>query len=199
MSDASDRGSEADRAELRVWTIPNALSFLRLLGIPLFLWLVLGVQNDVAAFVVLVVAGVTDYLDGLVARATGQFSRLGAILDPLADRLYIAAMLIGLLLRDFIPWWLVAVLVLRELLLLALLPALRSRGRVALPVTLVGKAATFCLLWGLPTLLLSTVDGALGTIALVCGWAFTLWGVFLYWWAGIDYAVAVRRLARDTV
>ena len=187
------------REPLNVWTIPNALSVLRLLAIPVFLWLVLGPQEDVAAFVVLVIAGVTDYLDGLVARATGQYSRLGAILDPLADRLTIAATLVGLVLRGFIPWWLVIALILRELMLLAMLPALRARGRVALPVTLVGKAATFCLLWGLPTLLLSTVDGPLGDIALVCGWAFTLWGVFLYWWAGFDYVAGVRRLARDTV
>ena len=189
--------------EDRVWTLPNALSFLRLLGIPLFLWLVLAEQADVAAFLVLVIAGVTDYLDGLVARATGQYSRLGALLDPLADRLYIAATLIGLVLRGFIPWWLVIVLVLRELMLLLTLPALRRRGRIALPVTLVGKAATFCLLWGLPTLLLSSVDGPLGQVALVCGWAFTLWGVYLYWWAGIDYVRSVRRLtsrpAPDTV
>ena len=184
---------------LNVWTIPNALSLLRLLAIPLFLWLVLGPQEDVAAFIVLVLAGVTDYLDGLVARVTGQYSRLGAMLDPLADRLTIAATLVGLLLRGFIPWWLVLALVLRELMLLAILPALRARGRVALPVTLVGKAATFCLLWGLPTLLLSTVDGPLGPVALVCGWAFTLWGVFLYWWAGVDYVAALRRLPRDTV
>ena len=195
MSDPTGGGREP----LNVWTIPNALSLLRLLGIPLFLWLVLGPQEDVAAFIVLVIAGVTDYLDGLVARATGQYSRLGAILDPLADRLYIAATLLGLVLRGFIPWWLVIALVLRELMLLAILPALRARGRIALPVTLVGKAATFCLLWGLPTLLLSTVDGPLGTIALVCGWAFTLWGVFLYWWAGIDYVAAMRRLRPDTV
>lgn len=191
--------SAAGREPLNVWTIPNALSVLRLLAVPLFLWLVLGPQEDVAAFVVLVIAGVTDYLDGLVARATGQYSRLGAILDPLADRLTIAATLVGLVLRDFIPWWLVIALILRELMLLAVLPALRARGRVALPVTLVGKAATFCLLWGLPTLLLSTVDGPLGDIALVCGWAFTLWGVFLYWWAGIDYVASVRRLVRDTL
>lgn len=186
MSDAPDR----------IWTIPNALSFLRLLGVPLFLWLVLAEHADAAAFAVLVVAGVTDYLDGAIARATGQFSKLGALLDPLADRLYIAATLFGLAIRGIIPWWLVAILVLRELMLLALVPLLRRLGRVAVPVTLVGKAATFCLLWGLPTLLLSSIDGPLGSFALVCGWAFSLWGVFLYWWAGIDYVRSVLGLAR---
>lgn len=181
--------------EDRIWTIPNALSFLRLLGVPFFLWLVLVQHADVAAFIVLVLAGVTDYLDGAIARATGQFSNLGALLDPLADRLYIAATLLGLALRSIIPWWLVVILVLRELMLLAVLPLLRRGGRVALPVTLVGKAATFCLLWGLPTLLLTTVGGTLGAIATVCGWAFSLWGTFLYWWAGVDYVRTARRLA----
>lgn len=186
--------------EDRIWTIPNALSFARLLGVPLFLWLVLGPQLDVLAFIVLVVAGITDFLDGAVARATGQFSRLGALLDPLADRLYIAATLLGLALRAIIPWWLVAVLVLRELVLLAVLPVLRRHGRIALPVTLVGKAATFCLLWGLPTLLLTTVGGPLGAIATVCGWAFTLWGTYLYWWAGLDYVRIARHLtSRSTL
>lgn len=178
----------------RVWTIPNGLSFLRLLGVPLFLWLVLAEQADVAAFAVLVLAGVTDFLDGAVARATGQFSNLGALLDPLADRLYIAATLLGLALRSIIPWWLVGALVLRELMLLAIIPIVRRAGRLALPVTLVGKAATFCLLWGLPTLLLSTIDGWLGDLALVCGWAFSLWGTFLYWWAGVDYVRTARAM-----
>lgn len=180
----------------QVWTIPNLLSFARLLGVPLFLWLVLGPQADVAAFIVLVIAGITDYLDGAIARATGQFSRLGAVLDPLADRLYIAATILGLALRAIIPWWLVAILVARELMLLALLPILRRHGRVALPVTLLGKAATFCLLWGFPTLLLASIDGPLGTLALVCGWAFSLWGTALYWWAGLDYVRTAIRLGR---
>ena len=189
--------STGDRAD-RLLTIPNALTVLRLIGVPVFLWLVLGPQDDLAAFIVLVIAGITDYLDGLIARATGQFSRVGALLDPLADRLYIAAILLGLLLRGLIPWWLVAALLLRELLLLATLPALRRRGRIALPVTLVGKAATFCLLWGLPALLLASLPGAIGPIAVVCGWAFTLWGVFLYWWAGIDYVRTAARVARGS-
>ncbi len=171
-----------------VWTIPNAVSALRLLGIPLFLWLVLVAQADIWAFVVLVVAGVTDWVDGFLARKLDQRSRLGVLLDPLVDRLYILATLVGLALRDIIGWWLVAILIGRDVVLLLLLPLLRRSGRVALPVTYVGKAGTFALLWGFPVLLLGAVPGGWGTLLSAFGWAFALWGTFLYWWAGIRYA-----------
>lgn len=178
----------------RIWTIPNAMSFARLLGVPVFLWLLLAEHADGWAFVLLVLAGISDWLDGAVARATGQMSRLGELLDPLADRLYIAATVIGLAIRGIIPWWLVGVLAARDLMLLCLLPYLRRRGLVALPVTLVGKAATFCLLWGFPFLLLSTWSGTVGTWASVLGWGFSAWGVGLYWWAGISYLAIARSL-----
>lgn len=180
----------------RVLTLPNVISMIRLLGVPLFLWLVLVAQQDVWAFVVLAVAGATDWIDGALARALNQQSRLGTLLDPLADRLYIAATVLGLAIREFIPWWLVGVLVARELMLLATVPLLRRHGLVALPVTYVGKAATWCLLWGFPLLLLSGVEGWVGTVSLACGWAFALWGTALYWWAGIRYvqqALALRE------
>lgn len=178
----------------RVWTVPNAMSFARLLGVPVFLWLLLVQHADGWAFALLVLAGISDWLDGAVARATGQMSRLGELLDPLADRLYIAATVIGLAIRGIIPWWLVVILAARDLMLLCLLPYLRRRGLLALPVTLVGKAATFCLLWGFPFLLLSTASGTLGTWASGLGWAFAAWGVGLYWWAGISYLAIARSL-----
>jgi cardiolipin synthase len=171
----------------RILTVPNAISFARLLGVPVFLWLVLVPQADVWAFVLLAAAGATDWIDGALARALNQRSELGILLDPLADRLYIAATLLGLALRGMIPWWLLGILVLRELLLLALLPMIRRSGRLALPVTYVGKAATFCLLWGFPLLLLGGLP-TFGTAAAAFGWAFALWGTYLYWWAGLRYA-----------
>lgn len=177
-----------DEASLRIWTIPNVLSLARLLGIPLFLWLVLVEQADVWGFVVLVVAGASDWFDGYLARRLDQRSRLGEILDPLVDRLYILATLIGLALRDIIGWWLVALLVGRDVLLLLLLPALRRSGRIALPVTFVGKAGTFALLWGFPLLLLGALPGMFGTVVTAFGWGFALWGTYMYWWAGIRYA-----------
>lgn len=179
----------------RIWTIPNAMSFARLLGVPVFLWLLLAQHADGWAFVLLVLAGISDWLDGAVARATGQMSRLGELLDPLADRLYIAATVIGLAIRGIIPWWLVAVLAARDLMLLCLVPYLRRRGLVVLPVTLVGKAATFCLLWGFPLLLLAD-NPVFGTAAAAFGWAFALWGTYLYWWAGLRYAQQAYALGR---
>jgi len=178
----------------RVLTIPNALSFARILGVPVFLWLLLVPEADLWALALLVLAGITDWLDGAIARATGQTSRLGSMLDPLADRLYIAATLLGLAVRSIIPWWLVGLLVVRELMLVALIPLLRRRGLVALPVTVTGKAATFCLMWGFPFLLLGSVSGPIGVAAMACGWAFVLWGTGLYWWAGIGYVVTTLRL-----
>ncbi len=181
----------------RVLTVPNALSFARLLGVPLFLWLILGPEADGWAIVLLVVSGVTDWLDGTIARATGQISRLGQLLDPLADRLYIIATLVGLLLRGIIPWWLVALLLLRDLVLLATVPALRARGLTALPVHFLGKAATFNLLYAFPLLLLGDGNSPAAFAATVVGWAFVIWGTALYWWAGILYLEQVCRLVRD--
>jgi cardiolipin synthase len=179
-----------------VWTVPNAVSVLRLLGIPVFLWLILVEEADVLGFVILVIAGVTDWVDGFLARKLDQRSRLGVLLDPLVDRLYILATLLGLAFRDIIGWWLVAILVGRDVVLLLLVPLLRRSGRVALPVTYVGKAGTFALLWGFPVLLLGSLPGAWGTILSAFGWAFALWGTFLYWWAGLRYAQQMIAAAR---
>ena len=182
----------------RVWTLPNIISVVRLAGVPVFLWLVLGPEADAIALVVLMVAGFTDFLDGWLARRLDQFSRLGEILDPVADRLYILAVVIGLYLRDIIPWWVVIILPLRDLLLWGLVPLLRTRGYSALPVHFLGKAATFNLLYAFPLLLLGDGEGVVATLAQVFGWAFALWGIGLYWWAGVLYAWQVRKLLATT-
>ncbi|GAA4365021.1 CDP-alcohol phosphatidyltransferase family protein [Nocardioides caricicola] len=187
-----------DSTRSRVWTVPNVLSMLRLLGVPLFLWLVLVPEADWWALAVLMLAGVTDFLDGYLARRLNQTSPLGQILDPVADRLYILAVVIGLALRDIIPWWVALSLPLRDLLLWGLVPLLRTRGYSALPVHFLGKAATFNLLYAFPLLLLGDGDGTVATLANVFGWAFALWGIGLYWWAGILYAWQVRTLLKTT-
>lgn len=181
-----------------VWTLPNALSALRLAGVPLFLWLVLGPEADGWALLVLMVSGATDFLDGWLARRLDQQSTLGEILDPVADRLYILAVVVGLALRDIIPWWVAISLPLRDLLMWGLVPVLRTRGYSALPVHFLGKAATFNLLYAFPLLLLGDGDGVVATLAQVFGWAFALWGIGLYWWAGVLYAWQVQRLVATT-
>jgi cardiolipin synthase len=185
----------------RVLTIPNAISALRLAGVPVFLWLVLGPRTATAdywAVALLIAAGVSDWLDGKIARALNQGSRLGEVLDPAADRLYIAATIIALAVRGIIPWWLVAILALRELVVGVALAVLKRRaGFGTLHVSLVGKTATLCLLYAFPLLFLGDHPGWGATLARVIGWAFAVWGTFLYWWAAMLYLTQVRSLAGD--
>jgi cardiolipin synthase len=179
----------------RLWTVPNGLSLARLLGVPLFLWLVLGPHADVWAVVVLILAGLSDWLDGKLARALNQTSRIGAVLDPAADRLYILATLAGLVLRHIVPLWLAVLLVARELFVGVVLLIVRRIGYGTLPVHFIGKAATLCLLYAFPLLFLGAHDGAWAEAARILGWAFAIWGTGLYWWGGVLYATQARQLA----
>ncbi len=171
----------------RILTIPNALSFLRLLGVPVFLYLLLGPRQDGWALVVLVISAITDYADGKLARLLDQYSRLGELLDPAADRLYILAALVGFVIRGFIPWWVAALIIGRDVLLAATVPVLRRYGYTALPVHYLGKAATFCLLYGLPMLLLAQTSGPVALVALPVSYAFIAWGLVMYLVAGAIY------------
>jgi cardiolipin synthase len=181
----------------RAFTIPNLISVVRLAGVPLFLWLVLGPEEDGWALAVLMLSGVSDWLDGFLARKLDQTTKLGQILDPVADRLYILAVVVGLAWRDVIPIWLAVLLPARDLLLWGLVPFLRARGYHALPVHFLGKAATFNLLYAFPLLLLGEGEGVVAALADVFGWAFAIWGTGLYWWAGLLYAYQVRKLLAD--
>jgi cardiolipin synthase (CMP-forming) len=182
----------------RVLTIPNLLSLIRLAGVPLFLWLVLVPKADGWALAVLMVSGVTDYVDGVLARRWNQITRVGQLLDPLADRLYIVAVLVGLTLREIIPLWLTALIVARDLVLVLCYPSLRRHGYGVLPVNYLGKAATFNLLYAFPLLLLGEGTGSVATLAEIFGWAFAIWGTGLYWWAGVLYVVQTRQLVRGS-
>ncbi len=180
--------------KINIWTIPNALSFLRLLGVPLFFWLIIGPQRDGLALIVLVLSAATDWLDGFLARKLNQFSRLGELLDPLADRLYVFAAIVALYMREVLPVWVLVALIARDLSLSGLLIYLKRFGITGLPVHFVGKAATMNLLYALPLLLLSTFAGVIGEVAHVVGWAFLIWGVSMYWYAGLLYFDQARKL-----
>jgi CDP-diacylglycerol--glycerol-3-phosphate 3-phosphatidyltransferase len=176
--------------------LPNLLSLLRLLGVPVFLYLLLGPEADFAALGILIFSGVTDYLDGKLARAWGQVSRLGQLLDPMADRLYIVATVLAFVLRDIVPWWVGALLIGRDLLLAFTIPILRRHGYGPLQVHFLGKAATFNLLYAFPLLLLSVQPGTLGVITRPPAWAFTIWGLALYYWAAGLYVWQVAGIVR---
>jgi cardiolipin synthase len=163
----------------RVWTVPNALSVLRLLGVPVFLWLLLGPEEDGWALVIL-----------------DQGSKLGALLDPAADRLYIICTLVALALREVVPVWVVALLLGRELVLGVMLLVLRRYDYPPLQVHYLGKAATLLLLYAFPVLLIASGEGRLAEIAAPFAWALTIWGTALYLVAGLFYVIQVIGIVR---
>jgi cardiolipin synthase len=187
----------------RILTWPNALSAARLAGVPVFLWLVLGPRSatgDIIAAALLGLAGISDWLDGKLARMLNQTSRLGQLLDPAADRLYIGATIIALAVRGIIPWWLFAAIVGREACMILALVVLRRRTDYgALQVSFVGKAATLCLMYGFPLLFLGAHGGITSEVIRVIAWAFTAWGVALYWWAALLYLSEIRDLVKGAV
>jgi cardiolipin synthase len=186
---------ESEQPSTRVWTAPNVLSFLRLAMVPVFLVLIVR-GYDALALLVLVVSSISDYLDGWIARRFHQVTRLGQLLDPLADRLFIFATLIGLAVREIVPWWFLAAVFGRDLMLAVLGVVLANRGYGPLPVHHLGKVATFCLFYALPLIMLAQAFPSVAPVAVPLGWAFALWGAFLYWWAGVLYLRETVRLAR---
>ena len=181
-----------------VFTVPNLVTVLRLLGVPLFLWLVLGARADGWAVVVLAVGGTTDWVDGFLARRLGQESRLGILLDPLADRLYIVATVVALTIRGVLPLWFTLALLAREVFLAACLLVLRRYGYGPPPVHYVGKSATFLLLIALPMLLLAAGSPGAAGWAYPTGWGLAWWGLVLYWVAALFYVVQVRGVVRES-
>lgn len=187
--------TKATEVSSRVLTIPNVLSFIRLALVPVFLWLIVQ-GEDGLALAVLVISSVSDYLDGTIARRFKQISRLGQLLDPAADRLFIFAALIGLAVRGVIPWWLFVVIVARDAMLLGLGILGANFGYGPLPVHHLGKVATLFLFYALPILMIGQAFPDAAPVAQPIGWAFALWGAFLYWWAGLIYARETVRLVR---
>jgi len=179
------------RQELK--SVPNMLSTLRLLLVPVFLWLLI-VDQFFVAFLVLMFASFTDWLDGFIARKYNQITSLGKVLDPSADRLFILATLIGLTVNEIIPAWLAVVIVARDILLLIGYPISASHGYGPLPVHFLGKAATFALLYALPLLLLADVWPSAEAVILPLAWGFAYWGIGLYWVAGFVYLAQLRQL-----
>jgi len=181
----------------RVLTIPNVLSVIRLILVPVFLYLLLVRHAWGPSVAILMFGGVSDWADGKIARlVANQSSRLGELLDPLVDRIYMVAVPVGLALAGVVPWWVVAILLGRDAVLAATLPVLRSRGITALPVSYVGKAATFSLMVGFPLVLLGQWDALWSKVIGACGWGFVIWGIGMYLWASVLYLIQVRLVVR---
>jgi CDP-diacylglycerol--glycerol-3-phosphate 3-phosphatidyltransferase len=181
----------------RVLTIPNALSAIRLVLIPVFIYLLLVRHSEGWAVAILMFSGASDWADGKIARSMNQSSRLGVLLDPAVDRLYMVMVPITLAVRGIVPWWFVIVLFARDLLLATTLPILRSRGLSALPVTYVGKGATFSLMSGFPLVLLGTYDAQWSHVVGAFGWGFLGWGMLAYLWSFVQYVVQTVLVVRQ--
>ncbi len=180
----------------RVLTVPNALSAVRLLLIPVFIYVLLFAHANGWAVAILMFSGASDWADGKIARTLNQSSRLGVLLDPAVDRLYMVTVPIVLAVDGIVPWWFVITLLVRDGLLAATLPLLRSRGLSALPVTYVGKAATFALMSGFPLVLLGTGGAGWSRVLRALGWGFLGWGLYSYLWAFALYAVQMALVMR---
>ena len=174
-----------------MFTVPNLLTLARAMGIPVFLYLVLIKEEMGLAILTLVIAGATDYFDGKLARAWNQESRLGELMDPTVDRLYIISVLIAMFSTQVVPLWVLVLIAGRDILLGLLLIAMKSKGIPPFKVTYLGKAATFNLLYALPLLLLTdSTSGSVSDAAYIFGWGFAGWGIGLYLLTGLSYARA---------
>lgn len=179
-----------------IFTIPNAVTGIRALGIPIFLWAYIALDNKFLALIVLTIGAISDYADGKLARALNQESALGAMLDPAIDRAYIAATVVALVSKDVVPFWLLLVLIGRDLWVALALLVKKARGTGVFEVTYLGKAATFNLLYAFPFLLVANNSGA-GRLFLILGWGFTIWGIGLYLVTALQYTyIALNSIAR---
>jgi cardiolipin synthase len=174
----------------KILTIPNLITLVRALGVPVFLWLYLQQHQTGWAFFALWIGAITDYLDGKIARLLNQTSDLGAIMDPAIDRLYIFATLIAFMIKGVWPLYLGIALIGRDLALGIILIFAKSAGQKFMEVTYLGKAATFNLLYALPLFLLKNGSGW-HLVAGEFAWAFAIWGSGLYLITGFSYAKAM--------
>jgi cardiolipin synthase len=180
----------------RLLTLPNVLSLVRILTIPLFVALLLGDGTEAAGLILLGAVVSTDWIDGYIARRTGQVSNLGKVLDPVADRLAIAAALVALVAREAFPLWAALLVIVRDILVLLAGGALLFGLKIRMDVRWIGKLATFGLMCGIPAVAWARFDLPLAALAGVAGWAAYWLGIVLYYAAGVAYAFDLARAVR---
>jgi cardiolipin synthase len=183
----------------RIITIPNIISAVRIAMIPLFAWALSTGSNYLLAFVLIFIIGSSDWVDGYVARRTGQVSRLGKLLDPVADRAAIVVLLIVLTMNGTVPLPLAATILLRDLIVTLVFPVLEAKGFPRLPVNRMGKLATALIFTGLGSAVVSLAFARIEDLAIGVSTAFLTAGSVLYWVAGLLYVREIRRLMRQGV
>ena len=181
---------------MRVFTIPNLITFLRLCCLPVFLWMLFEQESVAGAALLLGVLGMTDWVDGWWARRFGQESEFGAIFDPTVDRLLFVVASVSVIIRPGVPdWFLVAVLA-REILVGSMMILGKVMGMKVFPVTTLGKRYTFLLMMAVPLLLLGTSDHPTADLGWIAGWVLGIPGLLLSWYTAIDYVPRVRAAVR---
>jgi cardiolipin synthase len=181
----------------RILTVPNVITLVRLLCIPLFLWLLFGAHRQTAAAILLAVLGATDWVDGYVARHAGQVSTLGKVLDPTADRLLVGAAVISIMVYGAVPLWFGIATIVREVLVSVMVLLLAALGAARIDVLWVGKAGTFGLMFAYPTFLLADGNAAWQSPFKVIAWVTGIVGLALAWYAAGSYIGPARRALRD--
>lgn len=195
LFDAGARPGRGQTETDAVLTLPNVITILRFLGVPLFMWLVLGPREYGWAVVVLAVMGSTDWVDGYVARRLGQTSALGRVLDPAADRLALLAVALTLVLADVVQWWYLAALLVPDV-ALGIASLFYFHSHPDLPVSRVGKVRTALLLVGTPLLVLSKLALPGASVYSAAAWAFLVLGLLGHWVAAVNYFRAIVAKGR---
>jgi cardiolipin synthase len=198
MPTDGNASTEPSRSPRRsaVLTVPNVLSFSRIVAIPFVAWAILHGGTEAVGLLGFGLLASTDWIDGYVARRTGSVTELGKVLDPVADRLAVIAVLIALVVRDAFPLWAAALVVVRDaLLLIAGAVVLSSRG-IRIDVRPIGKAATLLLMTGIPFVAWGAFDLWLGDAATVVGWIAYAAGIVLSYAAAVRYALDLRAAIR---
>jgi cardiolipin synthase len=185
--------NDTDRASSAVFTIPNLLSILRILLIPVFVTLIVRPSTTTWGLIVFGLVAATDWVDGWVARRIGQVSELGKILDPTADRLAMAAGLIAFVVRGVFPLWAALLVLIRDGAILVIGAALLSRRHVRIDVRTIGKVATFTLMCAIPSIAWGRLELPLAQVFLVLGWVGFAIGIAEYYVAAGAYVGDIRR------
>ena len=181
----------------RVLTVPNVISFLRIALIPVFVLLIVDPDTTTAGVILFGVAIATDWVDGTIARRTGQVTELGKLLDPVADRLAIAAGIIALAIRDVFPVWAAVAILARDLVVLLAGSYVLSRTHVRLNVRWIGKVATFSLMVAIPAISWGALGLPLDAAGTTIGWVCFAVGIVEYYIAAFAYARDARRALRS--
>ncbi len=181
----------------RIWTVPNLLSVGRLGLVACSLWLLFGEGERIAAFAMLALAGITDFVDGYVARRFGQVTTLGKVLDPTADRVVLGATVVAIAVYGAVPAWLAVVVLVRELVVSLAVVLLAAAGAPRIDVLFVGKAGTFGLMCCFPLFLLADGPGALAHGIAIATWVLLVPALALSLAAAVSYVPHARRALQE--